>query len=484
MDKPWFNHIVKSQIRKRNRLYKRFKKNKTLDCENSWKHAARETNYVMAIAKKDYTEKIRSRLMNISIGEKNYWKLAKQVYGSKKTIGIPSLNYNNTTINTSSEKAACFNEYFTEQQTLPPLRFNQQLPPIIFLTDSRLDFFQTNPDEIEKIIKTLETGKANGPDGISNKLLKESSISIALPLANLINKSFAASKVPKIWKEANVCPIFKKDDKTLVKNYRPISLLSCVGKIQERIVYRHLYKYLTENNLLTWTNSGFKELDSAINQLLYITNNIHKALESGKEICLVFLDVSKAFDRVWHSGLLNKLRCMGIEGRLFDWLCDYLSDRKIRVVINGQKSDWLKPNAGVPQGSILGPLLFLVFINDITNNIESNINLFADDTSLMEIIDNYVDSYAKLNRDLNRLSNWANKWLVTFNANKTVYLKISRKTNPAPNPVLLLNGIIIREVFQHKHLGVTFNQTLTWTDHIKTLASKAAQCVGLLRRIC
>jgi hypothetical protein len=112
---------------------------------------------------------------------------------------------------------------------------------------------------------------------------------------------------------------------------------------------------------------------------------------------------------------------MGIEGRLFDWLCDYLSNRKIRVVINGQKSEWLRPNAGVPQGSILGPLLFLVFINDITENIESNINLFADDTSLMEIIENYVESYAKLNRDLDRLSSWANKWLVTFNATKTVY---------------------------------------------------------------
>ena len=173
-----------------------------------------------------------------------------------------------------------------------------------------------------------------------------------------------------------------------------------MGKIQERIVYRHLYRYLSDNQLLTWKNSGFRELDSAINQLLFITDNIHKALEAGKEICMVFLDVSKAFDCVWHSGVLNKLRCMGIEGRLFDWFCDYLSDRKIRVVINGQKSEWLRPNAGVPQGSILVPLLFLVFINDITNNIESNINLFADDTSLMEIIENYIESYAKLNRDL------------------------------------------------------------------------------------
>jgi hypothetical protein len=407
-----------------------------------------------------------------------------KVYGNKKTVGIPSLNVNNTSINTSSEKADCFNKYFTDMQTLPPLRFNQQLPPIIFLTDSRLENLQTTPEEIEKVIKTLELGKANGPDNISNRLLKESSSQIAQPLSDLLNKSFDLAQVPKIWKQANVCPIHKKNDRTSVSNYRPISLLSCVGKIQERIVYRCLYKYLMDNNLLTWKNSGFKELDSAINQLLFITNKIHLALEDGKEICMVFLDVSKAFDRVWHSGLLNKLRCMGVEGRLFDWLCNYLTDRQIRVVVNGQKSDWLMPNAGVPQGSILRPLLFLVFINDITNNIESDINLFADDTSLMEIIDNYIESYEKVNRDLHRLSNWANKWLVTFNATKTVYLKISRKVNPAPHPILRLNGEIIKEVFTHKHLGLTFNRTLTWSDHISSLSTRAAQCVGLLRRIC
>jgi hypothetical protein len=249
------------------------------------------------------------------------------------------------------------------------------------------------------------------------------------------------------------------------------------------VVYLHLYRYLKEENLLTWKNSGFKELDSAINQLLYITDKIHKALEEGKEICLVFLDVFKAFDKVWHSGLLHKLRCMGVEGNLFDWFCDYLSNRKIRVVINGQNSDWIPTDAGVPQGSILGPLLFLIFINDITLNIESDIHLFADDTSLMDIIDNHLLSYSKLNRDLARLSTWSKKWLVTFNATKTVYLQVTRKHHPSPKPMLLLNGQPIKEVLTHKHLGLTFNKTLTWTDHIGNLVTKASRCIGLLKRI-
>jgi hypothetical protein len=198
---------------------------------------------------------------------------------------------------------------------------------------------------------------------------------------------------------------------------------------------------------------------------------------------MIFLDVCKAFDRVWHAGLLHKLRCLGIEGDFFEWLCDYLKGRKIRAVINGQSNEWVDTNAGVPQGSILGPLLFLVFINDITNNIESDIHLFADDTSLLDIIDNHLTSYAKLNRDLNRLSQWASKWLVTFNATKTVYLQVTRKLLPAPKPLLHLNGTLIKKVTSHKHLGLTFNGNFDWSDHIDALATKAGRCVGLLRKI-
>jgi hypothetical protein len=196
------------------------------------------------------------------------------------------------------------------------------------------------------------------------------------------------------------------------------------------------------------------------------------------------LDVSKAFDRVWHAGLLHKIKRMGITGNLYSWLVDYLSNRKIRATINGQSGEWHHTNAGVPQGSILGPLLFLIFINDITESIESDIHLFADDTSLMDIMDNYQNSYDKLNRDLDRLSNWASQWLVNFNASKTVYLIISRKLNPSPKPALTLNGEPVKEVTTHKHLGLTFNTSLTWSDHISLLTAKAARCVGLLQRIC
>ena len=242
-DKPWITHEVKLSIRKRNRLYKRFKRTRLPEHEALWKHEAKTTNYLMNMAKNNHKEKTKNILMDPGTGAKKYWKIAKQVYGSKKITSIPSLMVGNSLITTSIEKAKHFTTYFAEQQTLPPLAFNHRLAPIQFLTNERLDTIQTTPHQVLTILKSLDTGKANGSDGISNRLLKETSTAIAKPLSDLFNKSFELTKVPKIWKESNICPIFKKDDKSLVTNYRPISLLSCVGKVQERIVYVHLYRF-------------------------------------------------------------------------------------------------------------------------------------------------------------------------------------------------------------------------------------------------
>ena len=179
-----------------------------------------------------------------------------------------------------------------------------------------------------------------------------------------------------------------------------------------------------------------------------------------------------------------KLRSNGIDGNLLRWLEDYLTNREIRVVINGQSAPWAETNAGVPQGSILGPLLFLVFINDAVDSIESDINLFADDTSLMNIIDQINDSYAILNNDLQKLSDWANQWLVRYNATKTVSLHITTKKEVIAHPALELNGTQIQEVDSHRHLGIDLENHFTWLTHILRISGKGAKCVGLMRRAC
>ena len=236
-----------------------------------------------------------------------------------------------------------------------------------------------------------------------NGRFEEGQEQLAQPLCKLFRKSLSLNKFLSNWKIANVIPIYKKDDRTDPKNYRPVSLLSIIGKVFERIVYKHVHNFLLENQFITSAQSGFTAGDSTINQLVDIYNSFCKALDEGKEIRAVFCDISKAFDRVWHKGLLYKLRTAGISGNLLFWFQDYLTNRKQRVVISGQCSDLIDIKAGVPQGSILGPLLFLIYINDIIQDIQSNIRLFADDTSLSLIVNDPNETSIIINTDLDRI---------------------------------------------------------------------------------
>ena len=277
------------------------------------------------------------------------------------------------------------------------------------------------------------------------------------------------------WKEAHLSPIFKANDRQAPENYRPISLLSNIGKLLERITFIRLYEYCKDRGLLTWRNAAYKPFDSTVNQLILLSHKIYAALEKGEDICFVSLDASAAFDRVWHAGLIFKLRQFGIRGILLMWIIDYLSDRKQRVVIDGEKSQWTYIKSGVPQGSIHGPLLFLIYTDDIVDRIQCDILLFADDTALLELLTDGNNSVQKINRDLDTLSNWASQWLVKFNPMKTKYLIFSKKIVPNQYNPIFLKGKEVTEVSTHKHLGLTFNNRMTWDDHIQKITSARMQ---------
>ena len=244
-------------------------------------------------------------------------------------------------------------------------------------------------------LSILDSNKAVGADFISNKVLKECAQSLCEPLSRLFNMSFTQCIFPATWKGANVV------NRHLVSNYRPVSLLSNLSKVMEKVVYKKIYKYLGDNNLLTDKNSGFKH--STVNQLLFITQKIANALDDKHDACNVFLDVPKAFDKVWHEGLLFKLNQMGITGNALKWIESYLSDRFQLVVVNGCSSQWLYTNSGVPQGSILGPLFFLVYINDLVPHLECDVHFFAGDTSSLDCFDESAESNGKICRDLEEI---------------------------------------------------------------------------------
>ena len=343
-------------------------------------------------------------------------------------------------------------------------------------------------DEIKDILKILKTNKAHGPDNISVSMIQLCGEDLCMPLQKIFQNIIETGIFPEQWKEANVTPVHKKKDKQTVSNYRPISLLPIFAKIFEKVIFKHLYNYLISNKLITKNQSGFTPGDSGTNQLISLVHDIHKAFDDNSclEVRAVFLDMSKAFDKVWHEGLIHKLKQNGIDGKILALLTNYLSNRRQRVVLNGEMSDWAPILSGVPQGSVLGPLLFLIFINDLEAGIISQIKFFADDTSLYSVVKNPEISARELNHDLEIISDWAKQWKMSFNPDPTKpaeEILFSQKRLPQEHPPLYFNGTEVKRVSEHKHLGFIFDPKLNCAAHFKEKIAKARKGIGMIKQL-
>ena len=405
-DPVWMNEIIKSKMKTKNNLYKQYIQNGRFESDFAViESLITEINELVSRTKALYYENLAKKLNNPLLQAKTYWSILKTFYNDKKIPLIPPLLIDDNFVTDIQAKANIFNKYFADQCT--PLKNSSILPTRqIFLTQAKLRILNFNEEEILKIIRALNINKAHGHDDISIRMIKICDVSLLKPLTILFENSAKSSCYPDIWKKSNIIPAHKKNDKRLVNNYRPISLLPIFGKLFEKIIFNRIYDFLLKEELLNPNQSGFRPSDSCINQLLAITHEIFEAFDCNPplEVRSVFLDISKAFDKVWHEGLLYKLKSMGISGELYTLLENYLSGRLQRVVLNGQTSSWRTVLAGVPQGSILGPLLFLIYINDLPDNLKSNAKLFADDTSLFTIVKDNNESANVLNNDLIHIS--------------------------------------------------------------------------------
>ena len=322
----------------------------------------RETKRLIKISKKLHELHIAS---NCKVNPKEFFRYVREKKTLKSTIG-PLLSAEGEIVTDERETADILNEYFASVFIVEENRGEEAVP------------FQME----QRVIDKLKICKSPGPDKIYPRILKEVKEAICMPLCAIFNLSLQTGKVVSEWKLANITPLFKKGDKSNPGNYRPISLTSVVCKLMESILRDKIVEFLEKNNIIRDSQHGFRNRHSCLTNLLDFLHDIYEMYEEGRAVDIIYLDFQKAFDKVPHRKLLNKVESHGISGHIHRWILDWLSDHKQRVVFNGKFSHWRNVSSGVPQGSVLGTILFLIYINDLDEDVKCKISKFADDAKI------------------------------------------------------------------------------------------------------
>ena len=334
------------------------------------------------------------------------------------------------------------------------------------------------PELVAKKIKAMKDNKSPGVDGIPPKLLMETVEQISIPLARVFNLSLKEGVVPFEWKEANIIPLFKKGSRNKSENYRPVSLTSVICKLLERLIKDHMVDFLVKHKLLNSSQHGFLKARSCLTNMLCFLEEITKWIDVGSPVDIIYLDFQKAFDKVPHQRLLLKLKAHGIGDSITDWIEQWLTDRRQRVVVDGEVSTWKSVLSGVPQGSVLGPILFLIYINDLDDSITSNVLKFADDTKLFRKVNTDGDKQ-HLQNDLDRLVKWSEKWQMLFNFGKCKCLHTGHGNL---NVNYKMGDTVLGTTVKEKDLGVTISADMKVSEQFGIAASKSNQILGLIRR--
>ena len=480
-DQPWYTNLLRSLKRRRDRLFSRAKSTNSPAAWANYRHCRNTYVHSIKEAKDQYNISQANKLDNQNLNGRSWWQTIKTFLGSNKSDTIPALKLpSGIAVHDNNSKADVLNDFFASHATIDDSAAT--LPPDRPVQHEHLNHIQVTETEVHDILKSLKSAKASGPDGISPRMLNQSAKSFSKPLTRLFNLSLQHGVFPQIWKQANVIPIYKKGDNSSPKNYRPVSLLSIVGKTMEKVVFKHLYNYLKTNDTIYKYQSGFLPGHSTTHHLAHLYHVITEAFDKQKKVRLVFGDISKAFDKIWHAGLIYKLKSVGVTGPLNTWLANYLHNRQQRVVLQGSSSDWKHINAGVPQGSVLGPLLFLIYINDMSEGLESKLSLFADDNLLCMTSDSEEQNARILNNDIAKIERWAKQWLVTFNPDKTNSMSISTNNVPPQHQLYMYNRQI-EDVTHSLHLGVTLQHNLKWDKHIDNLCVKANKRLDIINSV-
>ena len=393
-------------------------------------------------------------------------------------MGISDLQDGHKIIHDPVTKANLFNIQFSSVFSIPtlskPTYWNSTYPSMAKITVSRAG--------VLKLMANIREHKATGPDGIPGRLLKYCALELADTFTLLFQKSLEQGIVPKDWKKAKIVPIFKKGDRSKVENYRPISLTSISCKLLEHIVHSNVMDHLDAHKILNNAQHGFRQRRSCETQLITTLDDFSKCLDKKQQIDGILLDFSKAFDKVDHHKLLLKLHDFGIHNSLHTWMESFLLGRQQTVIVDGVESSPKPVLSGVPQGTVLGPLLFLIYINDITQKLSPGtvIRLFADDSLLYRIIKSPKDAEI-LQQDLDTLQEWEAENKMEFHPGKCLVLRITNKLKPLLFDYKIHNTIL-SITNSAKYLGVTIDSNLNWNQHVNNITSKANSTLAFIQR--
>ena len=427
---PWISRELIRMQRRRNKSHKKAKQTGLNKHWEQFRELRRQTTKALATSYKSYVNNQISD--SLKTNPKQFWSFIKA--NKRENIGIPILRVNDKPITNDREKANALNNQFTSVFTSE----RYPIPVIDHSLYSSIPPLDIGTNGIIKQLKNLNQNKATGPDELPARVLKETAEQIAPIITHIFQQSYNTGKLPNDWLQALVTPIHKKSLKSDPANYRPISLTCIICKVMEHIIVSNIWKHRHKHDIILHFQHGFQSGLSCESQLIETVHDWMTALDNKTQIDAILLDFAKAFDKVPHKRLLSKLTSYGITGNTHNWITSFLSNRKQRVSVNGALSDITDVTSGVPQGSVMGPILFLLYINDINENVQSSIRLFADDSIIYRKINSNID-HQILQTDLAELEKWSDKWQMQLIYQNVCTFQLQTKLNQAHTSIHYLD---------------------------------------------